>query len=84
MTPDMYVAIKDAIPHLIEYTVLAYMLIIKLMRHYNHTLYKFNYIIIKFITLLSNFIIKIGKSKNSLTGGFEPPTFRLTAERSTD
>ena len=24
------------------------------------------------------------KNKNSLTGGFEPPTFRLTAERSTD
>jgi hypothetical protein len=25
-----------------------------------------------------------GKNKNSLTGGFEPPTFRLTAERSAD
>ena len=24
------------------------------------------------------------KMKNSLTGGFEPPTFRLTAERSAD
>ena len=24
------------------------------------------------------------KYKNTLTGGFEPPTFRLTAERSTD
>ena len=24
------------------------------------------------------------KYKNSLTGGFEPPTFRLTAERSAD
>ena len=23
-------------------------------------------------------------NKNSLTGGFEPPTFRLTAERSAD
>ena len=27
---------------------------------------------------------KISKNKNSLTGGFEPPTFRLTAERSAD
>ncbi len=27
---------------------------------------------------------KIWKVKKSLTGGFEPPTFRLTAERSTD
>lgn len=24
------------------------------------------------------------ENKNTLTGGFEPPTFRLTAERSTD
>jgi hypothetical protein len=26
----------------------------------------------------------VGQIKNSLTGGFEPPTFRLTAERSAD
>ena len=25
-----------------------------------------------------------GDGKKSLTGGFEPPTFRLTAERSAD
>ena len=32
----------------------------------------------------SNLILRKNDEKISLTGGFEPPTFRLTAERSTD